>query len=106
MILAIVATGARAEEGIHVSGRGTLEVEPDMGDVQLHARREGEDAGALIRELDGVVNSILKITAKLGIEPRDVTATAVSINPRYRRQDQDMVADGLVATRSISVRLA
>ncbi|MEZ5553135.1 MAG: SIMPL domain-containing protein [Pseudomonadales bacterium] len=96
---------AVAEEGIHVSGRGSVEVAPDVGDVPLHARREGTDAAALIRELNTVVRSVLKLTAKLGIEERDVTATAVSINPRYRRQDQDMVVDGLVATRSIQVRL-
>lgn len=96
---------ALAEEGIHVSGRGSVEVAPDIGDVPLHARREGTDAAALIRELNEVVRSVLKLAAKLGIEERDITATAVSINPRYRRQDQDMVVDGLVATRSIQVRL-
>ncbi|MGE0621700.1 MAG: SIMPL domain-containing protein [Pseudomonadales bacterium] len=107
VVLCTVSIGAAADTpaGIHVSGRGTLEVEPDMGYVQLQVRREGMDAGSLKRELDKVVGEVLALTKKLGIAERDVTATAVSINPRYQRRDDEMVVSGLTASRSIQVTL-
>ena len=91
--------------GIHVGGRGTIEVEPDMGYVRLHIRREGTSADALKREVDEVVAEVLALTDRLDIERRDVTATALSINPRYRRRDNESVVEGLIATRTVSVTL-
>lgn len=108
ILFALVTSAAAAAEtppGIHVSGRGSLEVEPDMGYVSLHIRREGTSAESLKREVDAVVGAVLELTERLGIEPRDVTATAVSINPRYRRRADEMVVEGLIATRSVSVTL-
>ena len=106
-LLSACSTVATAETpaGIHVTGRGSVEVEPDMGYVALHSRREGDSASALKDELDTVVREVLELTARLSVADRDVTATAVSINPRYRRRDNETVVDGLVATRSISITL-
>lgn len=100
-----LAVHAETPAGIHVSGRGTLEVEPDMGYAQLQVRREGMDAGALKGELDGIVRDVLVLTKQLGIAERDVTATAVSISPRYQRKNDEVVVAGLTATRSIQVTL-
>lgn len=92
-------------QGIHVSGSGTLEVTPDMGQIRLHARGEGSSAQVLKKELDDVVRAVLKIAADLDIASRDVTATAISINPRYRRRDNESVVDGLIATRTVAIIL-
>jgi len=107
VLLCVTGFSARADmpAGIHVSGRGTLEVEPDMGYVQLQARKEGMDAGTLKRDLDKIVRDVLTLAKRLGIAERDVTATAVSINPRYQRRDDEMVVSGLTASRSIQVTL-
>jgi len=107
VLLCVTGLPARADmpAGIHVSGRGTLEVEPDMGYVQLQARKEGMDAGSLKRDLDKIVRDVLTLSKRLGIAERDVTATAVSINPRYQRRDDEMVVSGLTASRSIQVTL-
>ena len=94
-----------ADRGIHVNGRGTLEVAPDMGYLQLHARREGTSADTLKRELDTVVRSVLELTNGLSIAARDVTATAVSISPRYQRRNNESVVEGLIATRTVAVTL-
>jgi uncharacterized protein YggE len=96
---------AVAAEAIHVSGRGAVETVPDMGKVQLHARREGNDPAALERELAGVVSALLKVTATLQIDATDVTATALRIQPRYQRRGEDMEVNGVIATRSISITL-
>jgi len=96
---------ADTQQGIHVSGRGTIEVTPDMGHVRLHIRREGSSADALKGDTDEVVRAVLQLTSRLDIAERDVTAAAVSITPRYRRRDNESIVDGLVATRTISVTL-
>jgi uncharacterized protein YggE len=108
LFLTILVGGPVAAEtpaGIHVSGRGTIEVEPDMGYVTLHVRREGTNADTLKQEVDTVVGAVLELAGRLDIAPRDVLATAVSIDPRYRRRGDEMVVEGLIASRSVSITL-
>ena len=89
--------------GIQVSGQGTLEVVPDMGRVSLQVRREGMDAGELTASLNQITADLIEMAGNLGIEARDITATALAINPRYRRRGDETVADGVVASRSLSL---
>ena len=91
--------------GIQVSGQGTLEVVPDMGRVSMHVRREGSDAAALTGTLNKVTADLIALAKKLGIDDRDITATALSINPRYRRRGDETVTDGVVASRTMTVVL-
>lgn len=105
LLLAMTLPAWAQFQGIHVAGQGMLEVEPDMGYVQLHARREGQDPAALKRELDEVIRAVLKLTDRLGIDPKDVTAAAVSITPRLRHQDGETLVDGLIASRTLDVTL-
>ena len=104
--LMLISASARTQiEGVHVSGHGSVEVEPDMGHVMLHVRREGQNASELGKELDEVVRAILELTRELGISRRDVTAAAISINPRHQRRNNETVVDGLIATRTIALKL-
>jgi uncharacterized protein YggE len=108
--VAATAVGAPAlalaqTNGIHVSGQGSLEVEPDMGYVSMHVRREGSDPAELRREIDKVVRAILKLVRNLKIAESDVTTAALSINPRYRRRDSETVVDGVIATQTILITL-
>jgi uncharacterized protein YggE len=103
--LALFATAAQAADGIHVTGHGSLEVAPDIGTVRLHVRFEGADPGALKNQLDDIVTQVLKLAERLDIRPQDVAATLVSIQPRYQRRGSDTVVDGVVGTRTISVKL-
>lgn len=110
-LFALLASGCtKAAEavpggGIQVSGQGTLEVVPDMGRVSLHVRREGSDAAALTETLNNVTADLIAMAKKLGIDDRDITATALSINPRYRRRGDESVADGVIASRTMAVVL-
>lgn len=95
---------ASAESGgIQVSGQGSIEVVPDMGRVSLHVRREGADAGALTAELNQIIVDLIGMAGELGVEERDITATALSINPRYHRRGDETVTDGVVASRTLSL---
>ena len=105
LFLAACHTQADDLSGIHVNGRGTLEVTPDMGTVTLQVRREGTAADALKTELDEVVHSVLSLTKELGISERDVIATALNIDPRYRQRGNESAVEGLVATRTIRIIL-
>lgn len=107
LVLALIPAFAAAAQlqGIHVSGQGSVEVEPDMGDVRLHVRREGRNAVDLGKELDKVVGAVLELTRELDIDRSDVTAAAININPRYTRRNNESVVDGLVGTRTIAVTL-
>ncbi len=103
--LAMAAPVLAQTNGIHVSGQGSLEVEPDMGYVSMHVRREGSDPAELRREIDKVVRAILKLVRNLKIAESDVTTAALSINPRYRRRDSETVVDGVIATQTILITL-
>lgn len=91
--------------GIHVAGHGSLEIEPDMGYVSMHVRREGGDAAELRREIDEVVRAILQLMRNLKIAEPDVTTAALSITPRHRRRDNETVVDGVIATQTILITL-
>ena len=94
-----------ASGGIQVSGQGSIEAVPDMGRVTLHVRREGSDAAALTATLNQVTADLIAMAGKLGIADRDITATALTISPRYRRRGDETVADGVVASRSMELLL-
>ncbi|MFW6093020.1 MAG: SIMPL domain-containing protein [Pseudomonadota bacterium] len=100
---ASAGAGDDAVSGIHVTGVGEVEVIPDVAEVTLEARREGEDPAALKTELDDVVSAVLALADELGIERRHVTAAAVNIFPRYRRGDDDVEEKGIIASRTIQV---
>lgn len=91
--------------GIHVSGQGSVEVEPDMGYVTLHVRREGGDPAKLRHEIDKVVRAVRKIVGKLKIDEQDVSTAILSINPHYQRREGLSVVDGVIATQSILITL-
>ncbi len=103
--LTMAAPALAQTNGIHVSGQGSLEVEPDMGYVSMHVRREGSDPAELRREIDEVVRAILKLVRNLKVAESDVTTAALSITPRYRRRDSETVVDGVIATQTILITL-
>jgi len=105
LITMLLTSSAIAAEGIHVSGRGMVETVPDMGIVNLHIRREGEDPAALEQAMNQVVADVLKLTRKMKVAERDVTAALVSIQPRYQRRDDETVLAGVTATRTVTVVL-
>jgi len=104
LLLAPIATAAETT-GIHVTGAGEVVVVPDLARVSLDARREGTDAAALKSELDSVTSEVLALAKTLRIDPRDVTAAAVNIYPRYRHRDGESVVEGVVVSRTIEVTL-
>ena len=105
-LAAFAPTAAVAQpSGIHVTGAGEVAVVPDLARVTLDARREGTDAAALKTELDEITAAVLAFARSLDIEPRDVTAAAVNIHPRYRHRDGETTVEGVIASRTIQLTL-
>jgi len=92
-------------QGIHVSGRGEVLVEPDIARFTLNVTRQGRDAAALKKEMDQITARVLRLTQALKIAPEDVTAALVRINPNYVRENNRQVIDGVTANRTISITL-
>jgi hypothetical protein len=103
LFLLSAATQASAAEGIQVNGRGVVNTVPDMGTVNLHIRREGDDPAALEAAMNQVVGQVLKLTRKLDIAEKDVTAALVSIQPRYQRRNDETVVSGVIASRTVTI---
>lgn len=91
--------------GIHVTGQGEVTIEPDMLRVNLQVNRQGRDARALKKEMDAITAKVLKLTDRLKIERRDVTAAMINIQPNYRYENNRQTMDGVTANRSIQVVL-
>ncbi len=108
LLLTLWTAPAAADDavtGIHVSGVGEVRVVPDRARVTLEVRREGSDAAQLKTELDRVAADVLKLAADLGIDKRRVTAAAVNVFPRYRASDHDNEPDGVIASRTLEIRV-
>lgn len=102
---AVAMAQANENLGIHVNGRGEILAEPDMVRVTLQVNRQGRDAAALKKEMDQVTAKVLKLTDRLKIERKDVTAAMVNIQPNYRYENNRQTMDGVTANRSISITL-
>lgn len=91
--------------GIHVNGQGEVLAEPDLLRVTLQVNRQGRDARALKKEMDAITAEVLKLTDRLKVDRKDVTAAMVNIAPNYRYENDRQTMDGVTASRSINVTL-
>lgn len=71
---------ADALQGIHVTGRAEIAVEPDMVRMTLQVSAEAQDAVAVKRRIDEVTRSVLQLTDRFKISRRDVTAAVVNLS--------------------------
>ncbi|MGI9328278.1 MAG: SIMPL domain-containing protein [Pseudomonadales bacterium] len=107
LTLAGVSAMVQASEnlGIHVNGQGEILVEPDLVRLTLQVNRQGRDAAALKKEMDQVTAKVLKLTDRLQVDRKDVTAAMVNIQPNYRYENNRQTMDGVTASRSIQITL-
>ena len=92
-------------EGIHVTGRAEIAVEPDMARMVLQVSAEAPDAVTVKQQIDSVTRSVLKLTDRYGIKRRDVTAAVVNLSINYQYDKNRRRADGMQGSRTINVTL-
>ncbi len=91
--------------GIHVSGRGEVRVEPDIARFSLEVTRQGRDAATLKKDLDRITKDVLDLTRAHKIDKKDVIAASVRIQPNRTYNDGQQRIDGVIASRSIQITL-
>lgn len=99
------AVMADALQGIHVTGRAEVAVEPDMVRMTLQVSAQADDAVTVKQKIDDVTRAVLKLTDKYKIARRDVTAAVVNLNPNYQYNNNRRTVDGMQGARTISVTL-
>ena len=92
-------------QGIHVTGRAEIAVEPDMARMTLQVSAQADDAVSVKRQIDGVTRSVLKVADRYDIARRDVTAAVVNMSPNYHYENNRRTVEGMQGSRTISVTL-
>lgn len=98
---------AEAQNGIHVTGRAVVPVEPDIVRMTLQVSAQEESAVAVKRQIDEVTRKVLKLTDNYKIARRDVTAAVVNLSPIYKSgySSGRRTVDGMQGSRTINVTL-
>jgi uncharacterized protein YggE len=68
---------------ILVSGKGSIDIAPDMAILTLTVTREAETARAALDANSSAMNDVMKAMKAEGIEARDLQTSGFSIQPRY-----------------------
>lgn len=102
-----VSMPAAAENGngIRVTGRGAAEVTPDMARFSFEIVRQGRDASALKRDVDGVTAAVVALAEELGVARADINSAVIQVRPEYRYVDGRSVLEGVSASRTVQVTL-
>ena len=72
------------DQGIRVTGTGTVTVAPDLATLRLGVETTAESADEARREASTTMNAIMDVLRARGIEDSDVQTAQFSIEPEYR----------------------
>lgn len=101
--------GAAPTGQITARGTGRVAAVPDMAEVSLGVVREAANASEALRATSAAASEVLATMADLGIEPRDVQTSDVSLNPVYDQRQGDEpgapVITGYRARNALTVRV-
>jgi hypothetical protein len=81
--LAAVSDGLPSSPYIQVSGRGSLEVVPDMATLSLSIEKIAPDAATARTDVEAHTAKVLDAARKIGIADKDIEAPSVSVYPVY-----------------------
>jgi hypothetical protein len=110
-MLAVVPIGARAAEErprtVSVSGSGEVAAEPDMAYVTLGIEARRPTLAEARADVSAAVDRVLKLTRDLRIDPKQVNATRLNVQPEYNwnPKDRKRIPIGYLVTRNVQVEL-
>lgn len=90
---------------IHVTGTGTVAVEPDMAVITLGVSEEHREAGQAMERVSTKVASVLDALELAGIAARDVQTQSISVNPVWNNSATDRKISGFEASNTVAVRV-
>ena len=109
---AAFAQPAPGEPGrISVIGRAILELPPDYASVQVGVSTRAAAAAAALSENSAAVAKLVGLAREMGVEPRHVATSAVSLQQAYRQArppggGSEQQPDGYAAQNVVTIRLA
>ena len=103
------AVHAEATRVITTSGRGVIDMVPDMASIDIGVTHQARTAGqALILTSDAVREVVVRLQ-EAGIAPRDMQTQGLSLQPVWNRQnsnsDTPAAITGFVARNNLMVRV-
>ena len=106
----LLLSGALAEESrnvLIVSGRGEIEVEPDMATITLGVSTIDFSAEEAYLENNSKMARVIDELKELGVDKRDIKTTRFSINPSYDydRKTGEKKFKGYQVNHSITVKV-
>ncbi|HEY1772087.1 MAG TPA: SIMPL domain-containing protein [Gammaproteobacteria bacterium] len=109
--LASSADGLPDQAYISVSGRGELNVAPDIAYISITLEKIAPDAKAARADVEARTAKVLAAARKVGIADKDIDAPSISIQPAYgwdRKQPEGTSVQKLVGqqvTRTVTLTL-
>lgn len=101
---------AAAQPGrLTVTAEGTVAAEPDMAVVTLGVLADNPDAEVAIRDMTAGIDAVMARIKSVGIAPRDIQTTGLTLSPRWREQRDDPgkapEIESFVASVEVTVRV-
>lgn len=90
-------------QGIHVSGTGEVITVPDMARITLTITQRNRDTNVATETVDQITREVLKLTQRLKIADRDVTAARIQLSPIYNRRPNNQTIEAIEAKRTIMI---
>lgn len=97
---------AQQEHVIHVTGIGSVRVEPDIATLNFAIQGRSESPDQAKQRADAISGALVAALEKLGVASRDIRSTAVTLNPFVDRQTQRQLISFNRSTRVILRDLA
>lgn len=113
VVVALAMSGAAAAEPlqrqISVTGAGSVATVPDMATIDLGVTHQASAAGAAIAATSETTARMLQRLADLGVEPRDMQTSSLSLSPLWSNRGSSGTGNprvtGFVASNSVQVKL-
>jgi uncharacterized protein YggE len=107
----LYGVSALAEEArprtVNVTGMAEVSAEPDIARVTLGVESRKPTMEAARAEVAATVDRVLALARELKIDPKQVNATRVQVQPEYRwnENDRERVLLGYMVSRQVEVEL-
>lgn len=107
-LAAVSATSAEVQRVISVTGRGSVEMVPDMATISIGVQEQAQEAAEAMSAASRAVAAILTRLDAAGIAPRDVQTDNLSLQPVWSRSstnNRDPRIIGFVARNTLTIRV-
>ena len=90
---------------ISVSGEGKVFVKPDVAIVNIGVLKQGADLVSTQRSATDVINRVIEMVRREGVEEKDIKTTSYSISPRYDYKDGTQIFRGYEVHQNLEVKI-